>query len=122
MCHTQHSLQGWGTLCEQALGSVMALSGACSKLNPLFGRRHLLPQLLPEWSLPGAHSHHGGSLVYQSHSLSPETILPPAPCCPLSKVLGRQQTHSCILTRACGFVIAEERDPTLCLLARRRLW
>lgn len=80
-------------------------------------RRYLLHQLLTEWSLPGAHSHHWGGLVYPSCTLSPETILSPAPCCPLSKVLGRQQTRSCILTRACGFVVSEERDPTVRLLA-----
>lgn len=85
-------------------------------------RRYLLHQLLTERSLPGAHSHHRGSLVYPSCSLSPETILSPAPCCPLSEVLGRQQTHSSILTRACGFVIAEEHNPTVRLLAGAHLW
>lgn len=41
------------------------------------GRRHLLLRLLTEWPLPGAHSHHRGSLVYPSLSLSPEAILSP---------------------------------------------
>lgn len=122
MCHIQNSHQGWGhsELIAPWLihGSVRCLL----KAEPLVwkrgpGRRCLLHQLLTEWSLPGAHSHRWGSLVCRSHSLSPETILPPAPCCPLTKVMGRQQTHSCILTRACGFVIAEERHPTVRLLA-----
>lgn len=29
------------TLCQQALGSFMALSGACSKLSPLFAKEDL---------------------------------------------------------------------------------
>lgn len=49
--------------------------------------------------------------------LSPETVSPPAPCSPLSKVLARQQTHCCTLIRARGFVIAEECDPAVRLLA-----
>ena len=50
-------------------------------------------------------------------SLSTETVSPPALCSPLSDVLAGQQTPSCILIRAHDFVIAEERDPTVRLLA-----
>ncbi|NXY38771.1 AGRG1 protein, partial [Pomatorhinus ruficollis] len=59
------------------------------------GKRYLLQQLLTDKSLPGAHSHHRGSLLYPSRSLSPETILSPAPW-PVVLSLQRNVTPLCV--------------------------
>lgn len=93
----------------------MTLSGTCSKLNPLFEKGDLGGSVCSTSCQENGLRLEPAPMIRDG--LSPETVSPPAPCSSLSNVLSGQQIHSSILTRAHGFVIAEERDPAVRLLA-----